>query len=585
MTTTVVTNSLQGPSGPAGTSPFKDSADFGVSVASPDNQAAILAAAESLRTDANTTPGTIMLPRGTLLTGPLDFSTHRGLRLVGQGAPCLGASISGTVLKAKGSQSYVIKNTSVGFGADDIEFHGANTTTRAVMILEYFSHMSQFNRCGFTHTKFDNAVYTNGAALLEMGGVANLQVDDSLFSGCVFNQDPDNAANYCRYCILVNQNNAYLLRFADCFISGGHDNVYSTGGGVKLVDCDLENAVRAHCVRDYSNVVAGVNQQSPTWIVRCFTETAVPFVLDINASTPNPASYQGFGELHLTDNFSSTTAGADIALLADTHISGGVYGNINIQASAANGGAGYAYVSAHHVSFRGGCTFTGSGVSNLAEFGSSMDNFPSLSKTPRSAMLGQTTAERLFLTNLSGTTIRFQENVSPAILADAVSSNRPPADFSWTTQAPFASATGASRKPGDWVLNIPTEVSGGNVGRVRVNCGSVNNAFGLDSGGLALGVSLGTGLNTVGVGGGVDVTLTSTQYNTGSIKLTGVITANINVILPWVTGWQKTILNATTGAFTLTVKHTSGTGIVVGSGKTAVLMFDGTNVVRVTADV
>jgi hypothetical protein len=45
------------------------------------------------------------------------------------------------------------------------------------------------------------------------------------------------------------------------------------------------------------------------------------------------------------------------------------------------------------------------------------------------------------------------------------------------------------------------------------------------------------------------------------------------------------IFNNTTGAYTVTVKTSAGTGIVVGQGKRAILLADGTNVVRITADV
>lgn len=89
------------------------------------------------------------------------------------------------------------------------------------------------------------------------------------------------------------------------------------------------------------------------------------------------------------------------------------------------------------------------------------------------------------------------------------------------------------------------------------------------------------------VAGAVDVTLTaneSTQYQT--YEFTGAITANINVIFAsLVDGLRIDVNNLTTGAFTLTVKGPTGTGVVVGSSKTAVLRCNGTNFVRVTADV
>ncbi|MDE3023319.1 MAG: hypothetical protein KGI54_15970 [Pseudomonadota bacterium] len=81
------------------------------------------------------------------------------------------------------------------------------------------------------------------------------------------------------------------------------------------------------------------------------------------------------------------------------------------------------------------------------------------------------------------------------------------------------------------------------------------------------------------VAGGVDVTLSNISYANEIINLTGAITANINVIVPAVAGlW--TFKNGTTGAFTLTVKTTSGTGVVLTQGYTAILYCDGTNVIN-----
>lgn len=86
------------------------------------------------------------------------------------------------------------------------------------------------------------------------------------------------------------------------------------------------------------------------------------------------------------------------------------------------------------------------------------------------------------------------------------------------------------------------------------------------------------------VAGAADVTLTAAEAFNTILEFTGVLTGNINVIVP-TTVRQWTIFNATTGAFTLTVKTAAGTGTTVGSGKRCILYSDGTNVVRVTADV
>lgn len=80
------------------------------------------------------------------------------------------------------------------------------------------------------------------------------------------------------------------------------------------------------------------------------------------------------------------------------------------------------------------------------------------------------------------------------------------------------------------------------------------------------------------VAGAIDVTLTEIESRYQSIDLTGAITASINVI---VTTTPKLLLvkNSTTGAFTVTVKTSAGTGIAVAQGARTMLYCDGTNVV------
>lgn len=86
------------------------------------------------------------------------------------------------------------------------------------------------------------------------------------------------------------------------------------------------------------------------------------------------------------------------------------------------------------------------------------------------------------------------------------------------------------------------------------------------------------------VAGSADVTLTTVEARNRTLHFTGVITGNINLIVPLFDGAEYIVNNATTGAFTLTVKGVTGTGIIVATAKTAILRGDGTNVLRVTAD-
>lgn len=86
------------------------------------------------------------------------------------------------------------------------------------------------------------------------------------------------------------------------------------------------------------------------------------------------------------------------------------------------------------------------------------------------------------------------------------------------------------------------------------------------------------------VAGGTDVTLASSEYSNTIYVFTGTLTANINVIFPLVPGALIVVKNATSGAYTLTVKSSTGSGVAVGQNKTAVLFCDGTGWNRVTAD-
>lgn len=79
-----------------------------------------------------------------------------------------------------------------------------------------------------------------------------------------------------------------------------------------------------------------------------------------------------------------------------------------------------------------------------------------------------------------------------------------------------------------------------------------------------------------------DVTLTAAQARGSRLTTTGTLTGNRAVIVP--DSGQWIVFNNCGGAFTLTVKTTGGSGIVVGAAKHAILYADGTNVVRVTND-
>lgn len=79
-------------------------------------------------------------------------------------------------------------------------------------------------------------------------------------------------------------------------------------------------------------------------------------------------------------------------------------------------------------------------------------------------------------------------------------------------------------------------------------------------------------------------TLTYEQAMCESITLTGALTALRDVVVPLVPRAWIIFANVT-GGFGVRVIGASGTGITVADGKRAIVECDGTNVVRVTADV
>lgn len=87
---------------------------------------------------------------------------------------------------------------------------------------------------------------------------------------------------------------------------------------------------------------------------------------------------------------------------------------------------------------------------------------------------------------------------------------------------------------------------------------------------------------------GGTTTLTDTQYATNqdrmaSLDFSGVLSSNAEIIVPARTkSWI--VRNQCSGAFTLTVRTSAGTGVVVSQGQVAILWCDGTNVVSVSAD-
>ncbi|WP_261534710.1 glycine-rich domain-containing protein [Burkholderia multivorans] len=75
-----------------------------------------------------------------------------------------------------------------------------------------------------------------------------------------------------------------------------------------------------------------------------------------------------------------------------------------------------------------------------------------------------------------------------------------------------------------------------------------------------------------------NVTLTPAQAMKPKITLAGTLTANVQVIFPaWTRDW--TVVNNTTGSFTVTAKTASGTGVALAAGQQRITG-DGTNIVQ-----
>lgn len=81
-----------------------------------------------------------------------------------------------------------------------------------------------------------------------------------------------------------------------------------------------------------------------------------------------------------------------------------------------------------------------------------------------------------------------------------------------------------------------------------------------------------------------NVTLTQAEAACGILEFTGTLSVQRNVVVP-LRAQQWTVCNNTSGGFGLQFIGASGTGTVVAAGKRAIIYSDGTNVVRVTADV
>lgn len=91
------------------------------------------------------------------------------------------------------------------------------------------------------------------------------------------------------------------------------------------------------------------------------------------------------------------------------------------------------------------------------------------------------------------------------------------------------------------------------------------------------------GIQTKDVSGNSNVTLTADEASSGILDLYGALTGAISVIVP-ATAKSWIVRNRTTGSYALTLKTSSGSGLVLAQGKNREMWCDGTNVVASTDD-
>lgn len=84
------------------------------------------------------------------------------------------------------------------------------------------------------------------------------------------------------------------------------------------------------------------------------------------------------------------------------------------------------------------------------------------------------------------------------------------------------------------------------------------------------------GVTTVAMSN-ANVTLTALQAGRSIIVITGTLTANLNLIFPTY-AQQWLVVNSATGAYSVTCKTASGTGVAIVAGSNAIVYGDGTNI-------
>jgi hypothetical protein len=167
--------------------------------------------------------------------------------------------------------------------------------------------------------------------------------------------------------------------------------------------------------------------------------------------------------------------------------------------------------------------------------------------------------------------------------------------INWTGASSTIALTAAATLGQDWFCYIRNSGSSNiTIDPALVELINGQSTLTLSPGNSFMVICDGTGFYTVGlsqaatssfdylsidVAGTGNYTLSTFQLNRVAYNLFGALTGNRAIIVP-ATVQQYWITNATTGAFTLTVKTAAGTGIVVPTGESQILYCNGTNVVQ-----
>lgn len=91
------------------------------------------------------------------------------------------------------------------------------------------------------------------------------------------------------------------------------------------------------------------------------------------------------------------------------------------------------------------------------------------------------------------------------------------------------------------------------------------------------------GVLTKSVAGGANVALTAVESGNGIISLTGLLTANIQVVVPTTMTDRWIFDNETTGPFSITVKGATGAGVVITQGLAQEVIWDGVDVIVISS--